>query len=116
MNPNTYIHNDLANILNDERVKKGVKITLYEFYKHQMVLVDFIWKVSTDYNLNVNELIVRYIPDIESQQIETYTFIRSEKFRGDEWVIFLKEDGEERHINVDEIYNDFWLYTINKAD
>ena len=116
MNPDTYIHNDLANILSDERVKKGVKITLYEFYKHQMVLVDFIRMVSTDYNLNVNELLLRYIPEIESQQIETYTFIRSEKFRGDEWAIFLKQDGEERHINVDEINNDILLYSINKAD
>lgn len=114
MNPETYIHNDLGNIWVDKNVKRGDKITIYEFDdEEQMDKIDFIRMVSKDYNLNVNEVLSRYLPDIESKKKETYTYIRADKSHGDRWAVLLAEDGEERHINVSEAYLSF--YSVNSA-
>lgn len=112
MNPETYIHNDLGNIWCDKNVRGGDKITIYEFDdEEQMDKIDFIRMVSKDYNLNVNEVLSRYLPDIESKKKETYTYIRADKSHGDRWAVLLAEDGEERHINVSEAYLSF--YSVN---
>jgi hypothetical protein len=114
MNPETYIHNDLGNICFNEAVKKGDKITIYEFDdEEQMAIIDFIRMMSNDYNLNVNEVLSRYIPDIESKKKETYTYLRAEKSHGDRWAVLLAEDGEERQINLSEAYTSF--YSINSS-
>ena len=93
-------------------MKGGDKITIYEFDdEEQMSIIDFIRMVSNDYNLNVNEVLSRYIPDIESKKKETYTYLRSEKSHGDRWVVLLAEDCKERHINLSETYMSF--YSVN---
>jgi len=113
MNPETYIHNDLGDIWYDKNVRNGDKITIYEFDdEEQMDMIDFIRMVSKDYNLNVNEVLSRYLPGIESKRKETYTYIRAEKSHGDRWAVLLAEDGEERQINVSEAYLSF--YSVNQ--
>lgn len=114
MNPETYIHNDLGNIWVDKNVKRGDKITIYEFDdEEQMAMIDFIRMVSKDYNLNVNDVLSRYIPNIETKKKETYTYIRADKSHGDRWAVLMSEDDEERHINLSETYNTF--YSVNSA-
>jgi hypothetical protein len=113
MNPETYIHNDLGNIWCDKNVHSGDKITIYEFDdEEQMDMIDFIRMVSKDYNLNVNDVLSRYLPDIESKKKESYTYIRADKSHGDRWAVLLAEDGEERQINVSEAYLSF--YSVNQ--
>ena len=113
MNPETYIHNDLGDIWYDKNVRNGDKITIYEFDdEEQMDMIDFIRVVSKDYNLNVNEVLSRYLPGIESKRKETYTYIRAEKSHGYRWAVLLAEDGEERHINLSEVFLSF--YSVNQ--
>ena len=83
MNPDTYIHNELSDILYNDNVKSGDKITLYE-------------------------VILKYHPDIETHKKMTYTYLRVEKSHGDTWVILLSTDGEERHINLSESFNVYY--------
>ena len=112
MNPETYIHNDLGNICFNEAVKGGDKITIYEFDdEEQMAIIDFTRMVSNDYNLNVNEVLSRYLPDIESKKKDTYTYIRTDKSHGDRWAVLLAEDGKERHINLSDTYTSY--YSVN---
>ena len=111
MNPETYINNNLGNLLYDPNVKKGVKITFYEFNEEQIAIIDLIQMISRDYNLDINEVLLRYFPEIESYKRETYTFIGIDKCRGDKWVILLEEDNKEKHINLSETYDHF--YSIN---
>ena len=97
----------------NKNVRNGDKITIYEFDdEEQMDMIDFIRMVSKDYNLNVNEVLSRYLPGIESKRKETYTYIRTEKSHGDRWAILLAEDGEERHINLSEVFLSF--YSVNQ--
>lgn len=115
MNPESYINNNLGKFVYDPNVKKGVKITFYEFNEEQTVIIDLIRIMSTDYNLDTNELLLRYFPEIESHKRETYTFIRIDKCRGDRWAVFLEENNKEKHINLSETYDHF--YSIqNDAD
>ena len=115
MNPATYIKNDLADILYDDKVKTGVKITVYEFDNdEQLATIDLIQVIATDYHLDVNEMLLRYFPDIETRKKETYTYIRAEKSHGDMWVVLLSEDNEERHINLSEMY-DIMYYSVNSV-
>lgn len=116
MNPDTYIHNDLGSIWVDKNVRSGDKITLYEFdddeeQMNKIEFIRFLSRLSNDYNLNLNDLLSRYVPDIESKKKDTYTFMRTEKCRGDRWAVLLTENGEERHINVSDTYMSF--YSIN---
>ena len=111
MNPETYIHNELGDIWCDKNVRGGNKITIYEFDdEEQMNMIDFIRMVSKDYNLNVNDVLSRYLPDIESKK-KIYTYIRTDKSHGDRWAVLLTEDGEERQINVSDAYLSF--YSVN---
>jgi hypothetical protein len=115
MNPETYIHNDLGNICFNKALRSGDKITIYEFDdENQIAMVEFINIFSKDYNLNVNEVLLRYLPNIEIYKKQTYTFIKTEKCRGDRWAILLTEDGEETHINLSEVFLSF--YSINSIN
>ena len=110
MNPETYIHNDLGNICFNEAVKGGDKITTYQFDSdEQVALIDFIRMVSNDHHLDVNDVLLRYIPDIESKTM-VYTFIRDEKCRGDKLIILQTEGGEETHINLYDAHNCFYSF------
>ena len=110
MNPDTYIQNELRNIWYNEAVKKGDKITVYDFDSdEQVTLIDFVCMVSHDYQLDVNEVLLRYIPDIDSKKT-AYTFIRSEKSHGDRWVILRTEDDKESHINLYDTHNSFYSF------
>ena len=109
MNPDTYIHNELSDILYNDNVKSGDKITLYEFdNEEQTASIDIMWAISTDFHLDVNEVILKYHPDIETHKKMTYTYLRVEKSHGDTWVILLSTDGEERHINLSESFNVYY--------
>lgn len=111
MNPDTYLNNDLADIRYNDTVKEGDKITTYQFESAEQVkLIHFIWRISYDYHMDVNEVLLRYIPDIESKKT-VYTFIRTDKHHGNRWIILRTEGGEEIVINVYNIYNCF--YSIN---
>jgi hypothetical protein len=113
MNPDTYINNNLGKFIYDPNIKNGVKITFYEFNEEQATIIDFIRMISTDYNLDTNEVLLKYFPEIESHKRETYTFIRIDKFRGDEWGVFLGEDNKEKHINLSEMYDHFYSIENN---
>ena len=109
MNPDTYIHNELSDILYNDNVKSGDKITLYEFdNEEQTASIDIMWAISTDFHLDVNEVILKYHPDIETHKKMTYTYLRVEKSHGDTWAILLSTDGEERHINLSETFNVYY--------
>ena len=111
MNPDTYLHNDLADIRHNDNVKEGDKLTTYQFESAEQVkLVHFIWRISYDYDMDVNEVLLRYVPDIESKKT-VYTFIRTDKHHGNRWIVLRKESGEEIVINVYKTYNCF--YSIN---
>ena len=111
MNPETYIHNELANIWYNDDVKEGDKITTYQFDNdEQVTLIDFICQISNDYQLNVNEVLLKYIPDIESKKT-VYIFIMTDKHHGDKWVVLRTECGKEIHINIYETNNCF--YSVN---
>ena len=110
MNPETYIHNELTNIRYNESVKEGDKITTYQFDSdEQVTLIDFMCQISNDYQLDVNDVLLRYIPDIESKKT-VYTFIRTDKYHGDRWVVLRTEGGEEIHINIYETNNCFYSF------
>ena len=109
MNPETYIHNELGDIWCDKNVRSGDKITIYEFDdEEQPAIVDLLRMVSRDYNLDVNDVLLRYFPEVETHKKETYTYLRAEKSHGDRWAVLLSEDDKERHINLSEIYNMFY--------
>lgn len=111
MNPDTYLQNDLSDIRHNDNVKEGDKITTYQFESAEQVkLVYFIRRISYDYNMDVNEVLLRYIPDIESKKT-IYTFIRTDKHHGNRWIVLRKEGGEEIVINVYKTYNCF--YSVN---
>jgi len=111
MNPDTYLHNDLADIRHNDNVKEGDKLTTYQFESAEQVkLIHFIWQISYDYHMDVNEVLLRYVPDIESKKT-VYTFIRTDKHHGNRWIVLRKESGEEIVINVYKTYNCF--YSIN---
>lgn len=115
MNPDSYIHNDLGNIYFDDTVCCGDKITIYEFIdEQQMTMIDFARVISADYRLDVNEVLLKYFPDIDTYKKQTYTFIRVEKCRGDRWVVLLTENGEETHMNLSETYMSF--YSVNSTE
>ena len=91
--------NILENIWCDETIKEGDKISVCQFdNSSQVSIIDFACQES-----NVNDIFV------DTSNI--YTFIRTEKCRGDRWVVLLTEDGEEQHINLSETYNCF--YSVN---
>lgn len=114
MNPDTYMNNHLENIHNDTNIKQGDKITIYEFdNEEQPAIVDLLRMVSRDYNLDVNDVLLKYFPEVETHKKETYTYLRAEKSHGDRWAVLLSEDDKERHINLSEIYNMF--YSVNCA-
>lgn len=111
MNPATYLQNDLSDIRHNDAVKEGDKLTTYQFESAEQVkLIHFIWRISYDYDMDVNEVLLRYIPDIESKK-SVYTFIRTDKHHGNRWVVLRKEGGEEIVINVYKTYNCF--YSVN---
>ena len=111
MNPATYLQNDLSDIRHNDAVKEGDKLTTYQFESAEQVkLIHFIWRISYDYDMDVNEVLLRYIPDIESKKT-IYTFIRTDKHHGNRWVVLRKEGGEEIVINVYKTYNCF--YSVN---
>jgi hypothetical protein len=115
MNPDTYIHNNLGNIWFDKNVCRGDKITIYEFDdEEQLSMIEFINMISRDYHLNATEVLLRYLPEIESRKKETYTYIRADKSHGDRWAVLMAEDGEERQINLSESYMTF--YSINSME
>jgi hypothetical protein len=111
MNPDTYLHNDLWNIWYNETVKEGDKITIYQFDSEAEVrLHKFVYQMSSDYGLDVNEVLLRYVPDID--HIKTvYTFIKTNKHHGNKWVVLRTEDCKEIDINLYEVHNCF--YSIN---
>ena len=112
MNPDTYMNNHLENIHTDKNIKQGDKITLYDFdTEDQYAIIDLLRMVSRDYNIAVNDMLLRYFPEVNTHKKETYTYLRAEKSHGDRWVVLLSEDNEENHINLSETYHVF--YSVN---
>jgi hypothetical protein len=111
MNPDTYLNNDLWNIWHNETVKEGDKISIYQFDSDGVLkLHKFVCQISSDYGIDVNEVLLRYVPDID--HIKTvYTFIRTDKHHGNKWVVLRTEDGKEINMNLYEVHN--CLYSIN---
>ncbi len=114
MNPNAckkHIDKELGNIWCDNTLKSGDKIDVYQYDDEtQLAFVDFVYMIAEDYKLNVNEMLTRYFPDIETAKKTTYTYIRSDKSHGDRWAVLLTAEGDERHISLGDAYCCF--YTV----
>lgn len=107
-----FIHKPLEEIVCDKTIKKGDKISIYQFDNEgQVGMVELIYQISIDYNLDVNQLLVKYFPINETNRKKTYTFITIDKCQITTWLILQTDNGEEIHTDLAGKY--YCFYSVN---
>ena len=108
-----FIHTSLENIWYDDAVKAGDKIDVYKFYDEiQVTCVAMIYRIAADHNMDIQALLTRYFPDIEADKKTTYTYIRTEKWRGDRWLV-LQQPGQEENTHIDLCETYLCFYSVH---
>jgi hypothetical protein len=107
-----FIHKPLEEIVCDSSIKKGDKISIYHFdNEDQVAIVELIYQISIDNNLDVNQMLTKYFPINETNKKKTYTFTAVEKCQRATWLVLQTDAGEEIHTDLADKYLCF--YSVN---
>jgi len=108
-----FIHNPLEEIVFDKSIKKDDKISIYQFDDEgQVGMVELIYQISIDYNLDVNKMLTKYLPINNIDKIKTYSFIAIEKCHRSTWLVLQTEKGEEIHTDLTDKY--YCFYSVDR--
>ena len=108
-----FIHKPLEEIVFDKSIKKGDKISIYQFDDEgQVGMVELIYQISIDYNLDVNKMLTKYLPINNIDKKKTYSFTTIEKCHRSTWLILQTENGEEIHTDLADKY--YCFYSVDR--
>ena len=108
-----FIHKPLEEIVFDKSIKKGDKISIYQFDDEgQVGMVELIYQISIDYNLDVNKMLTKYFPINETNKKKTYTFTTIEKCYRSTWLVLQTDAGEEIHTDLADKY--YCFYSVDR--
>ena len=108
-----FIHKPLEEIVCDMGIKKGDKISIYQLdNEDQVAIVELIYQISIDNNLDVNQMLTKYFPINDTNKKKIYTFTTIEKCHRSTWLVLQTDAGEEIHTDLADKY--FCFYSVDR--